>query len=582
MGIQNLKKGVGIISSLIGNDEKSLHIIPLGASLSAAAPIGSLGLKADAAPFATYRKTGALDTDWTPIGDIEGGGLKWETTYNSAANGALLVASNGYVLDADSVFALVLPAAPVRGDIIGIVTLGNVETNNVTLMTGAGISFHGVDENIIVDTNYGYFELIYSGDASTGWVLSNVDEQSAVNNLEAFTGSNTAADAAIPEYTENNVVTVNTNLMNAVDELDIEAGDVRNFIGKDGDADDLPNYSERIAEVNPGYTPLNIADTNDLELAAAKLDYALQQVANIANTGISWRTRIKFATADALLIDGSTQTSFSDDENSEVFVLVNGDEALNITTGIVFTWSGTEWTNSLQLVANQAVSTRYDFPDTPGSAQHGAAYLRYVDSVPTDEVRKIADFDFDNAAGIALSSTFAAIITGAAITNGDTVETAIAKLYSRSENMISISGLGATDTDLGTGFTYVADNSTLIAAISSLETAIAALEETTYGPVVIAQGTNTLIATVPVGDGFIEGTLEAINGSVAAYRSSFIISVLGTEASFTEKDILIIGEFKTVDTEMEVVVNGGNVEITIFNENKPANPNSTSVTIKIK
>ena len=104
----------------------------------------------------SYRKTGALDTDWVSANDVNGagGGLQWSTiSANTTA-----VKGKGYVLDSTAgIFTVTLPAAPAIGDTIGFAGLGAIETNNVTIGMNS-LKMNGATDDLLVDLNYCYFE----------------------------------------------------------------------------------------------------------------------------------------------------------------------------------------------------------------------------------------------------------------------------------------------------------------------------------------------------------------------------------------------------------------------------------------
>src|SRR6056297_1412424 len=213
MALFSVKKGLSILNS----DSVEVSVLNGAATPSegagVAAPIGSLYLKSDGVSF---KKTGAADTDWQPYSEIEGGGLLWSTISGATTADS----SRGYVLDSSGgTFTVTLPAAPEEGDAIGFAGLGDIETNNVTVAFN-GLNMNGASDDLVIDLNYCYFELLYTGDAATGWVLSNTDESGNVDNIQAFIGNDDNADAAVTEYTEENYIVSGDSLEDAIDKLD--------------------------------------------------------------------------------------------------------------------------------------------------------------------------------------------------------------------------------------------------------------------------------------------------------------------------------------------------------------------------
>ena len=218
MNFFRIKDGLSIINA----DDTSASILTgvANPTISGVAAVeGSLYLKSDGV---SYKKTGAADTDWQPYSEIEGGGLLWSTI--SGATTA--ESSRGYILKSSGgVFTVTLPAAPEEGDVVGFVGLGDIETNNITVSMN-GLNMNGASDDLVIDLNYCYFEMLYTGDASTGWVLSNTDESGNVANIQAFVGNDDNANAAVTEFTEENYITGGDSLETAIDKLDMSLFDV--------------------------------------------------------------------------------------------------------------------------------------------------------------------------------------------------------------------------------------------------------------------------------------------------------------------------------------------------------------------
>lgn len=503
MALFNVKEGLYILNQ----DDTNASILTGVANPTisgVAASAGSLYLKSDGV---SYKKTGPADTDWQPYSEIEGGGLLW-TTISGATTAE---ASRGYILATTSgvEFTVTLPAAPEEGDVVGFVGLGQIENANVTVDLN-GLNMNGSGDDLIIDLNYCYFEMLYTGNAETGWVLSNTDESGNVDNIQAFIGNDDNTNAAITEFTEENYITGGDSLETAIDKLDMALADAETTtsgVGSDltalearvtvneGDIDantaaiasndidiatnasgiaanaaaiaandidiaanaaaiasndiDIATNASGIAALeaytgsagasSPDYNQeYYITDGDSLEEAISKLDAALKVVDDLAATGVNWRSAIMAVTASVVDTSPAAYSGtdrFPDDDEPywSADQWLDGDEVLSInatTSGIIYTWvaASSQWVATDTLGANDAVSVRYDFIDTPGSQEDGAAYMMKSD---LSGVIKIADFDFEDASTIGLSSSYTA--TSGTITSSDTVESAIEKLDGRAD-----------------------------------------------------------------------------------------------------------------------------------------------------
>ncbi len=476
MALFGIKNGLKIFGSeaeadvLNGTSDPSL-------AAGIAAPLGSLYLKSDGV---SYKKTGAADTDWQAYSEIEGGGLLWSTL--SGADTAEV--SKGYVLDASSAaFTVTMPAAPEVGDSVGFAGLGDIETNNVTVDLN-GLNMNGSGDDLVIDLNYCYFEMLYTGDATTGWVLSNTDESGNVDNIQAFVGNDDNADPAVTEFTEENYIVGGDALEDAIDKLDMALADTDATASGAGDdytalaarvttnegdittnegdittnegnittnATDISTNASGITALEtytgsagasaPDYNQENyVTDGDSLEEAVSKLDAALQVIDDLATTGVNWRAAIEAATGDVVLtgVGAYGPTDHFSDDDTPFWThddWADGDEVLSTnatTSGIIYTWNdgADQWVETDALIANNAVSVRYDFLDAPGSQEDGAAYMMNSDET---EVIKIADFDLENAASIAISSGYDSATASGTISSSDSVESAIEKLDFRSD-----------------------------------------------------------------------------------------------------------------------------------------------------
>ncbi len=585
------------------------------------AEIGSMYLHLDGV---TYKKTGAANTAWLPYSEIEGGGLLWE-----AINAATLVeAGRGYVMDAATAYAITFPQYPVIGDRIGFATLANAETNNITINFN-GNNFNGVADPLIVDLNFAYFELLYTGNAATGWVLSNSDESGNIANIRTFIGNDTTVDTAVTEYTEENVVQNGDNLMLSIDKLDIEAGDVRAFIGKGTAANDMPTFSGLADGALPaGYTPGYIVDEENLMVSVAKLDNALKDVSGVATAGVKWRPMVKAITADNPT--GKTTGVFTDDQglwDETKWQIGHQVLSTNVATfGAFFEWDGTTWVDTTEvLAAFEAVAVRFDFLDTAAGQQDGAAYMMNEGST---EIIKIADFDLETAASIKLNTPYSP--ASGDVDGTDSIQEAIQKLDGNNDAQDLVLGTLQGATHLGTlSLAVVADDSTVKNAVEALDNAVAdnaayvgrdvSVDDAMpsfsglagnempidYVPSKVTDGDNLTLSVAKLDKAISEATgatahetttanvttatvvsnypvagnvgakffVFAWDGAGNRYASEVYVLHNGTTVDFTEYGILMVGTPGLLS--LSAAINTGNLELT-------ATPEAGTFTVKVQ
>ncbi len=583
-----------------------------------AAPEGSLYLRSDGV---SYKKTGAADTDWQPYSEIEGGGLLWSTISGTTT----LESSQGYILDAsDAVFTVTMPAAPEEGDSVGFAGLGDIETNNVTVDLN-GLNMNGSSDDLVIDLNYCYFEMLYTGDAATGWVLSNTDESGNVDNIQTFIGNDDNADPAVTEFTEENYIVGGDSLEDAIDKLDMALYDTdtsasglgvdlttlsgrvdtneTNISSNDADiatnvtniatnasgiatnASDitaLETYTGSAGTSSPDYNQENyVTDGDSLEEAISKLDAALQAVDNIAATGVNWRQSIMGATGDVITTgaaDYAGTDHFSDDDvpfwTHDMWA--DGDQMLSLnatTSGIIYTWNagGDAWVQTDTLGANDAVSVRYDFPDDPGSQEDGASYMMAND---LSGVIKIADFDMETAATIAISSGYTA--TSGTISSSDSVESAIEKLdanataagsaFDALEVRVTTNegDISSNDTDIATNASGVAANGAdiddLEAAVGSA-TGLAGMDYTSTGYVTVDSSAVAAISALDTALIATDATVSGL-GVDSANNYQYIVNVDTAHdnlaAAVLKEATTAVGASST-DTVVDTVPQTGNL-----------------------
>lgn len=663
MSLFGIKDGLRIFTS--SNNADVLTGTSDPSSTGVAAPEGSLYLRTDGV---SYKKTGSADTDWQAYSEIEGGGLLW-TTIASATTADV---DTGYVLDASGgAFTVTLPAAPAEGDAIGFAGLGDLETNNVTVSLN-GNNMNGASDDLVIDLNYCYFELLYTGDSATGWVLSNTDESGNVDNIQAFIGNNNNTDPAITEFTEENYITSGDSLEDAIDALDQQLFDVGTTASGDlsslesrvttneGDiSTNQTDISTNVTDISTNASGISalesytgsagadapdydneyyITDGDTLEDAISKLDDALNSVNSVATTGVNWRQSIKAATGDIVDTAAGAYSGtdhFSDDD--EPFWgyadWQDGDKVLSVnttTSGFIYTWDsgGDQWQQTEALGANDAVAVRYDFLDNPGSQEDGAAYMM---NAAQTEVIKIADFDLETAATIALSAGYTA--TSGTISSADSVETAIEKLDARADsasgdlsslesrvttneydidtnasgiatnvtdidNLESFTGsggdanptyvstnyvstgndletaIGTLDDQMFTNASGIAENSTHITNVDTAHDNLAAAVLTESTTSVAGSSTGTALDTVTqTGNLGAKWFVIAYDGAGNRYAAEIYAMHDGTTtADLTEYAILNIGT--TLDVDFDVSANGTDMSLTVDNNG------TGSVTVK--
>jgi len=612
------------------------------------APVGSLYLKSDGV---SYKKTGAADTDWQPYSEIEGGGLLWSTI-----SGAYTAeASRGYVLDSSGgAFTVTMPASPELGDSVGFAGNGDISTNNVTVDFN-GNNMNGSADDLIIDLDYCYFELLYTGDA-TGWVLSNTDESGNIDSLQAFVGNNDNTDAGITEYTEENYISSGDSLETAIDKLDMSLFDsVATISGTNSalearvttnegniatntadiatnagniatntadiatnagniatntsdiatnasgiaanaadiatntvdiatnatDIDDLESFTGSAGASSTVYAnEYYIASGDPLDSAIEKLDAALKAVNDVALTGVNWRQSIAAATGEVVNTTAGAYSGtdyFADDDEPHWSYAdwQNGDQILSTnatTSGIIYTWNAAadKWDETGALGANDAVAVRYDFLDSPGSQEDGAAYMMLPDE---SGVVKIADFDLESAATIGISEGYNSTSASGTISTVDSVESAIEKLDYRSQSAGSdLSSLESRVTtnegDIATNTADIATNASNIAAnTADIATNTADIATNTADIATNASGIAANVADIAENAGDIDD-LEAAVGSATGvagmnYTSTVYVTdgtsavdaVSALDSALETTDATVSGLSDTVSTNYTYLTN---------------------------
>ena len=97
---------------------------------------------------------------------------KLEQTWTEINGATNLVAFTQYLCDSTaSVFTITLPSSPTLGDVITIADkTGQFNTNNVTVARN-GNNINGVVADLVLDVDRSVLRLIWSGNATTGWLV---------------------------------------------------------------------------------------------------------------------------------------------------------------------------------------------------------------------------------------------------------------------------------------------------------------------------------------------------------------------------------------------------------------------------
>ena len=122
-----------------------------------------------AAPTAAVgTNTTQLATTAFVVAEILGSAASW-TTVSALTNAA---AGGKYLADTSSAaFTLNLPNNPSTGDTVQVADRnGSFATNNLTIAR-AGSPIVGVHNDLIANVNHAVITLIYSGNATTGWLV---------------------------------------------------------------------------------------------------------------------------------------------------------------------------------------------------------------------------------------------------------------------------------------------------------------------------------------------------------------------------------------------------------------------------
>lgn len=185
-------------------------------------------------------------------------------------------------------------------------------------------------------------------------------------------------------------------------------------------------------------------------------------------SNLSWKDPIKAATNDTLAAGSTDPTTWTDNESGiahtdfAVDDLVLGDVD---GTPILYKVDSISAPNIVLSVYSPALSendthlVRYYLPDSP-AAQEAQAIVTYQGG----SIAKIGDFNWDLATGINISSGFTA--SNGAVTNADTVESALEKLEGDSADIHTAVGISRGDTNMGS---FASPASLLLAASQTVK-----------------------------------------------------------------------------------------------------------------
>jgi hypothetical protein len=95
-----------------------------------------------------------------------------EATWTAVSQASTVAARAKYLANtAASAFTLTLPASPVTGDYVVIAdAAGTFATSNLTVGRN-GSNIDGLAENLVCDVSRAYITLVFSGNATTGWLI---------------------------------------------------------------------------------------------------------------------------------------------------------------------------------------------------------------------------------------------------------------------------------------------------------------------------------------------------------------------------------------------------------------------------
>ena len=231
------------------------------------------------------------------------------------------------------------------------------------------------------------------------------------------------------------------------------------------------------------------------------------QLASLS-TGFFWKEAVEATTADT----SKSGTGVLSDDDGGVYTPQVGDRVLVVDDGIYIVSAGA-WALAADgtLSTGDTVFTQNDLTDTITN-EKGAAY-----TFSSGLSVKVADFDFESADSIALTSGYAVVNGTVAI--ADTIEEAIEKLAGNQIDLTTLTGVSQGAVDLGTFTgTIIPDNSTIKAAFQSLESGIGSSTDLTPLTRTVGQLVNTENAKLNIDD------LDTVIGPDANMTSTINIS----------------------------------------------------------
>ena len=162
---------------------------------------------------------------------------------------------------------------------------------------------------------------------------------------------------------------------------------------------------------------------------------------------------------------------------------------------------------------NEGFIVQNYLPNSPGN-QENSALVVYNGTA----IIKLADVNWDFATGIKLSGGYTA--TAGSISSADTVESAIQKLDKGAQDLVSLSGVAANSTNLGS-FTggVIPANDTVKQALQALETYAVSNGQVSAGPITtIATVDSVLTKSIAAVKWYVRLSEDATPSNVKAYE----------------------------------------------------------------
>lgn len=337
------------------------------------------------------------------VSTVASSGLSWREPVDVNDTTSTTTSALKADLDADDL----IQGVPV---VLGMRILGSGITGNKNIFVVGGVSGDWtITEDLNPESN-GDTTFVTAGDDAgrtyqydgANWIWINSADQTELTFIRNFVGKDGAGNE-LPQYTSNNVVADNDTLETAAGKLDAEAGFANAFTGKSAAGSELPDY-----------TSVNVvADGDNLEVAIGKLDAEIgATVANgevilAGNTVNQNVTALDGEVASVNDYLGKTAADATPDYTSEVYV-TDGDSITTAVGKLDAAIAATSLTSTLTNVTSiSAVDT------VTAVAAEWDVYVRET-ATPT-RIRSFKVFAMHNGS-VVDSTIFAALTRGGNIT----------------------------------------------------------------------------------------------------------------------------------------------------------------------